>query len=167
VSRSHNRGSAHIDISSGNAVLCPDSKYIFVTNLVDGVDQYTFPTLERVQTFSHNVVHNYPLQVATLQQASFVVAGGDNGFARIFERRNGQLLSQLKHGDDGDPVQVVAVSSPDCWIGSSDMNTSTDPLGCEVLPDCHGLLRWYCRRLHQNLDDFPPAGKLYCPQSRL
>ena len=101
---------SRIDIPSGNAVLCPDSKYIFVTNLVDGVDQYTFPTLERVQTFHHNIVHNYPLQVATLQQAAFIVVGGDNGFARIFERRNGQLFAQLKHGDEGDTVQAIAVS---------------------------------------------------------
>lgn len=71
---------------SGNAVLCPDSKYIFVTNLTDGVDQYTFPALERVGKFAHNIVHNYPLQVGTLQQAAFVVVGGDSGFARVFER---------------------------------------------------------------------------------
>jgi hypothetical protein len=104
-----------INIRSGNAVLCPDSKYIFVTNLVNGVDQYTFPTLERVQTFHHNIVHNYPLQVATLQQAAFIVVGGDNGFARVFEHRNGQLFAQLKHGDDGDTVQAVAVSLGDSW----------------------------------------------------
>jgi hypothetical protein len=95
---------------SGNAVLCADSKYIFVSNLVNGVDQYTFPSLERVQTFSHHIENNYPLQVATLQQATFVVIGGDSGFARVFERRNGQLFSQLKHSDEGDAVQAVAVS---------------------------------------------------------
>lgn len=102
-----------IDIRSGNAVLCPDSKYLFVSNLVNGVDQYTFPTLERVQTFHHNIVDNYPLQVATLQQAAFVVVGGDNGFVRVFECRNGQLFAKLKHGDDGDTVQAVAVSFSD------------------------------------------------------
>jgi hypothetical protein len=101
---------SRLDDPSGNTVLCPDSKYIFVTNLVTGVDQYTFPTLERVNTFRHNIVHNYPLQVATLQQAAFIVVGGDNGFAHVFEHQNGQLFAQLKHGDDGDTVQAVAVS---------------------------------------------------------
>jgi hypothetical protein len=105
----------HLDVPSGNAVLCPDSKYIFITNLVNGVDQYTFPTLERVNTFCHNIVHNYPLQVATLQQVAFIVVRDDNGFARVFERRNGQLFAQLKHGDDGDTVQAVAVSLGDSW----------------------------------------------------
>jgi hypothetical protein len=116
--------------TSGNAVLCPDSKYIFVSNLVDGVDQYTFPTLERVRSFSHNIVHNYPLQVSTLQQAAFVVVGGDNGIVRIFERRNGQLLARLKHGNDGDLVQAVAVCIADIKVRRHTFQYITDSLGC-------------------------------------
>jgi hypothetical protein len=93
----------------GNATLSPDSKYLFVTNLVDGIDQYSFPTLERVQKFAHPIVKNVPLQVAIIQNASFVVSGGDDGTARIFERRNGQLLTRLQHGEDNQLVQTVAV----------------------------------------------------------
>jgi hypothetical protein len=44
-----------------------------------------------------------------MQNASFVVSGGDDGMARIFERRNGQLLTRLQHGEDNQLVQTVAV----------------------------------------------------------
>ncbi len=70
---------------------------MFVSNLVNGVDQYRFPSLEKIQSFPHAIDTNYPLQVSTVARGSLVVCGGDNGFARVFDRRTGQLIQRLEH----------------------------------------------------------------------
>lgn len=74
-----------------------DGLYLFVTNLIDGVDQYRFPSLEKVQSFPHAIETNHPLQVSTVNQGALIVCGGDNGFARVYDRRTGQLVQRLQH----------------------------------------------------------------------
>ncbi len=87
-----------IYLKSGNAFLCSeDGLYLFVTNLVNGIDQYRFPSLEKVQSFPHVIENNHPLQISTIAKGSLIVCGGDNGFARMFSRRTGQLIQRLEH----------------------------------------------------------------------
>ncbi len=82
----------------GNACLCSDDgHYIFITNLTDGIDQYRFPSLEKVQSFPHAIEINHPLQISTVILGAWIVCGGDTGFARIFDRRTGQLIQRLEH----------------------------------------------------------------------
>lgn len=69
-----------------------------VSNLVNGIDQYILPTMERVRTFSHTIHRNVPLHVATAQENSWVLSGGDDGFARVFDLRTGELLEKVAHG---------------------------------------------------------------------
>ncbi len=73
-------------------------EYLLVSNLKDGIDEYQFPSLEKVQTFSHPIERNCILQTRTLLAWNLVVIGGDNGFARVFNRISGQLVSEVHHG---------------------------------------------------------------------
>lgn len=115
--------------NSGYAAPNHDGSLLLVSNLVDGIDEYKFPSLEKVQTFNHPIEVNCILQTRTLPLWNLVIAGGDSGFARVFNRISGQLVSEIHHGgehaatllvskrmrdypfkDRGQPVQVVEVS---------------------------------------------------------
>jgi hypothetical protein len=81
-----------------------------VSNLKDGVDKYAIPTLQRVQSYSHVILHNVPLQISVARQAGLIFVGGDDGFARIFDYSSGAHRGQLQHGSRGDRIIPVAVS---------------------------------------------------------
>jgi len=85
-------------IDSGYASLNRDSKLLLVSNLKDGVDEYRFPSMEKVQTFTHPIDTNCILQTRALSSWNLIVAGGDDGFARVFNRISGQLVSEIRHG---------------------------------------------------------------------
>jgi hypothetical protein len=65
--------------------------------------------MEHQQHFRHGIILNVPLLVATAREGDWIVCGGDDGFARVFDAKSGQLLHRLKHGSPKDLVQVVAV----------------------------------------------------------
>ena len=83
-------------MSRGHAEL--DGSNLIVSNLVNGIDQYAIPTMERLQTFSHTILRNVPLQVTVARDGQWIVLGGDDGFARIYDRWSGQFLRRLEHG---------------------------------------------------------------------
>ncbi|KAG2145752.1 WD40-repeat-containing domain protein [Suillus cothurnatus] len=91
----------------GNAVL--EGNFLLVSNLKDGVDKYTVPTLQRVQSYSHVILRNVPLQISVARQAGLVFVGGDDGFARVFDYSTGIYRGQLAHGNQGD--QIIPVTS--------------------------------------------------------
>ena len=68
---------------------------LWVSNLADGIDQYRFPSLERVRNFHYTVINNHPMQIALCAQ--LVVVGGDDGFARLFDVTN-HGMEKLIHG---------------------------------------------------------------------
>jgi len=83
---------------SGYASLNHDGKLLLVSNLKDGIDEYQFPSMEKVQTFTHPIDTNCILQTRSLSSQNLIVAGGDNGFAHIFNRISSQLVSEIRHG---------------------------------------------------------------------
>lgn len=88
----------------GSAILCSaeDGQHVFISNLHDGVDQYRFPSMEKVQSFRFSVKEgseSFNLRVAACDNNPFVVCGGIDGIARVFDRRSGELFQKLKHGD--------------------------------------------------------------------
>lgn len=87
-----------LHINSGYASLNRDGKLLLVSNLKDGVDEYQFPSLDKIQTFTHPIQTNCILQTRSLPLWNLVVAGGDNGFARVFNRISGQLVTEIHHG---------------------------------------------------------------------
>ncbi len=51
---------------AGDSTFCnSEGSNMFITNLVDGIDQYKLPEFEKVKVFSHAIKSNYPLQVVT------------------------------------------------------------------------------------------------------
>ncbi|KAH9012574.1 WD40-repeat-containing domain protein [Lactarius pseudohatsudake] len=84
-----------------------DGKLLLVSNLKGGIDEYQFPSMERVQTFTFPTEINCILQSKSLPQGNLIVIGGDDGFARVFNRISGQLVSEIHHGVHGQLVQVV------------------------------------------------------------
>ncbi|KAF8833275.1 hypothetical protein BDN67DRAFT_917324 [Paxillus ammoniavirescens] len=80
---------------SGNT--CLDGLNLLVSNLHDGVDKYALPTMHRAQSFHHTILKNVPLQIAVAREAGWMVVGGDNGFARIFDYQTGAFRGQLDH----------------------------------------------------------------------
>ena len=81
---------------SGDA--CLDGHNLLVSNLCDGVDKYTVPTLHQSQSYPHNVLVNVPLQISVVQQTGMVLVGGDTGFAHIFNYHTSAFLNKLDHG---------------------------------------------------------------------
>ncbi|OBZ68261.1 hypothetical protein A0H81_12041 [Grifola frondosa] len=92
----------------GHATLSPDETSLIISNLYDGLDIYCFPSLERVRSLPHPILQNYPMQVATTGPGDrWVLCGGDDGFARLYDAQGGHLLATLIHGDPGLLVQAV------------------------------------------------------------
>ncbi|KAG1726982.1 uncharacterized protein EDB91DRAFT_1254097 [Suillus paluster] len=87
---------------NGNAVL--KGSFLLMSNLKDGVDKYTIPTLQHVQSYNHVILHNVPLQISVAQQAGLIFVGGDDGFARVFDYSTGTYRGQLAHGNWGDQI---------------------------------------------------------------
>jgi hypothetical protein len=85
-------------VHSGYASLNHDNKLLLVSNLIDGVDEYQFPSMEKIQKFTHPIDTNCILHTRSLPSRNLIVAGGDNGSARVFNRISGQLVSEIQHG---------------------------------------------------------------------
>ena len=71
---------------------------LMVLNLMDGLDHYIIPTMERVRTFPYTITRNVLIQVAIIREKDWVVSGGDDGFARIYDSRTGRFLQRLDQG---------------------------------------------------------------------
>lgn len=90
----------------GNTTL--EGNFLLVSNLKDGVDKYSVPSLQRVQSYSHVILRNVPLQISVARQAGLIFIGGDDGFARIFNYSTGAFRGQLEHANRGDQIIPVA-----------------------------------------------------------
>ncbi|KAH8977098.1 WD40-repeat-containing domain protein [Lactarius hatsudake] len=101
------RWSKKLNTRIGYAAPNHDGKLLLVSNLKGGIDEYQFPSMERVQTFTFPTEINCILQTKSLPQGNLIVIGGDDGFARVFNRISGQLVSEIHHGVHGQLVQVV------------------------------------------------------------
>ena len=105
--------------NSGYASLNYDGKLLLVSNLKDGIDEFQFPSLEKVQTFTHPIEKNCILQTRSLPSGNLIVTGGDNGFARVFNRISGQLVSEIHHGGRhvpfDHPVMTVRLTCRSSW----------------------------------------------------
>ncbi|KAG2336462.1 WD40 repeat-like protein [Suillus weaverae] len=92
--------------ASGNTTL--KGNFLLVSNLKDGVDKHSVPSLQHVQSCSHVILRNVPLQISVARQAGLIFIRGDNGFTRIFNYSTGAFRGQLEHANWGDQIIPVA-----------------------------------------------------------
>ncbi|KAH9021083.1 WD40-repeat-containing domain protein [Lactarius hengduanensis] len=103
------RWSKRLNTRIGYATPNHDGKLLLVSNLKDGIDEYRFPSMEKVQTFTHPIEKNCILQTKVLPLWNLIVAGGDDGFARVFNRISGQLVCEIHHGGKHPPLTKWAL----------------------------------------------------------
>jgi WD40 repeat protein len=68
-----------------------------VTNLHDGVDLYRVPSMQLIRTYSHGNENNFMFKVSIIDKR-WLVSGGQDGLARLYDLKSGQLLQKLQHG---------------------------------------------------------------------
>ncbi|TEB38596.1 WD40 repeat-like protein [Coprinellus micaceus] len=85
-----------------------DGGDLFVTNLATGMDIYSFPpnTLPRRNVRFH-IDTNYPLTLAVATIGEFVVIGGEDGHAQLYNTRIGVIDGMLPHGSHDSLIQHV------------------------------------------------------------
>jgi WD40 repeat protein len=127
--------------------------------------------MERLQSMSHTISRNVPLQVTATHNGQWVVLGGDDGFVRIYDGRTGQFLHRLDHGSGKQAIfgknvgflkqrqagQLVQVIAANCnnrhgriVTGSSDDGPSTikiwsfiDTVVSRLIPQCYRSVHCY------------------------
>jgi WD40 repeat protein len=79
--------SAHADLKEN---------FLAFTNLHDGVDLYSLPNMQLIKTYSHGHMNNAIFKVS-LVDSDWLVSGGQDGFARLYDLQSGQFLQKLEH----------------------------------------------------------------------
>ena len=70
--------------------------HLAVTNLHDGVDLYSVPSMQLIKTYSHDYAGVAIFKVSFVDQ-SWLVSGGQHGFAHVYDIYTGQLVQKLEH----------------------------------------------------------------------
>ena len=109
--------------NSGYASLNHDGKLLLVSNLKDGIDEFQFPSLEKVQTFTHPIETNCILQTRSLPLGNLIVTGGNNGFARVFNQISSQLVTVLLLHKDS--VRSVTIKRDLVYSGEAEGKGAT------------------------------------------
>lgn len=90
-------------ITSGHSSVSPDETLLCVTNLIDGSDLYSMPSLQWLRTFPQEVTLNYPIQGSLALDGVFVT-GSDNGTVNIYDILSGHRLWSLPHAVGNTPI---------------------------------------------------------------
>jgi WD40 repeat protein len=80
--------SAHTDVKAN----C-----LAVTNLHDGVDIYNIPNMQLIKSYSHGNIDNVIFKVSFID-SDWLISGGQDGFAHLYDVQSGQFLKKLDHG---------------------------------------------------------------------
>ena len=96
------QSSAHADLNEN---------FMAVTNLDDGVDLYSVPTMQLIKTYLHGNVNNAIFKVSFVDN-NWLVSGGQDGFARLYDWRSGQFLQRLDHSSGMCSVGLCAILEP-------------------------------------------------------
>ncbi|KZP30001.1 hypothetical protein FIBSPDRAFT_726767, partial [Athelia psychrophila] len=84
-----------------------NGQHLLISNLFNGLDLYSLPTMELEHAFTHAITLNVILQVVIISQPHWAVVGGDDRFVRIFDICSGNILFSLMHGEPGHLVWTI------------------------------------------------------------
>jgi len=73
-----------------------NENYLAVTKLHDSVDLYSVLSMQLIKTYSHGNANTAIFKVSFVNK-SWLVSGGLDGAARLYDVRNGQLVQKLEH----------------------------------------------------------------------
>ncbi|KAH9928230.1 WD40-repeat-containing domain protein [Amylocystis lapponica] len=110
--------------------LSSDEKMLWVTNPITGLDQYRFPSMERMRNFPYTIVRNYPMQVAL--HGAYAVIGGDDGSVHMFDTTNYHSVEKLAHGKAGSLVQTVTAFSNEAGLSVVTASSGEQDLAASV-----------------------------------
>lgn len=78
-----------------------------ISNLDNGVDVYSLPSMQLMKNYSHGSVYDRIFKVAFVADDE-IVSGGKGGSARLYSVHSGQLLQTLEH-DEGELMAAVCI----------------------------------------------------------
>lgn len=81
---------------SGHSSISADETIICVTNLENGCDLYSMPSLQKIRTFLQPITINSQIE-GTLALDGLFVTGGDAGMVNIYHILSGDRISTLCH----------------------------------------------------------------------
>ena len=73
-----------------------NKNYLAVTNLHDGVDLYSVSSMQLIKTYLHGNANTAIFKLSFVNK-SWLVSGGLDGVARLYDVRSGQLVQKLEH----------------------------------------------------------------------
>jgi hypothetical protein len=77
--------------------------FLAITNLHDGVDLCSFPNMHLMKTYAHNDMNDAIFKVS-LMDRHWLVSGGQDGSAHLYDVRPGQLFQKLEHSSGGQTI---------------------------------------------------------------
>jgi WD40 repeat protein len=79
--------SAHADVKAN----C-----LAVANLHDGVDLYNIPNMQLIKSYPHGNINSVIFKVSFID-SDWLISGGQDGSARLYDVQSGQFLEKLDH----------------------------------------------------------------------
>ena len=97
-----------------------NKNYLAVTNLHDGVDLYSVSSMQLIKTYSHGNANTAIFKVSFVNK-SWLVSGGLDGVACLYDVQSGQLVQKLEHDPSKWPGDLDTVSVPDIFTSVGDI----------------------------------------------
>lgn len=99
------------DQSSESVAIHPHLEEMVIDSGENRIDLVSTATGKRIRTFPTGAGSSLGRQVAFTECGEAVVGGSDHGIVYIFDRKNGDVIDHLPHGDSAHMAQTIAVSN--------------------------------------------------------
>jgi WD40 repeat protein len=88
-----------------HTVLSSDGSTVYATNLDTGVEKYQLADMTRTLSMPYKVSGRVDTQLALANADCWLVTGGEEGRARLWNTSTGQMIATLKH-----PSKTIAIN---------------------------------------------------------
>lgn len=86
----------------------------------DGIDLYNLPNMQLIKTYSHGNANIAIFKVSFVDR-SWLVSGGQDGFARLYNVQSGQLIQKLEHDSSRYFVHFDKISASDVFAPAGEL----------------------------------------------